>query len=358
MRSSKKKICSALILVTAFALIAAQIPIGHSADLGTSEKGLKFLSDVVGLDLSSYTVKGGVVDPNLPKAFGAEDVKYSLESEDSRLDVIFSLNEGAYLWCKLYPINGTPHFVEPFTDIINSTKSFLARYAEYSGASHVQSLSDMLTPGDLKPMSTAVGDVRTDVSQDSAISWMNAVNGITNNYDIVSITIRNGAFVQFCDSWNLYKIGSADAKVPEEDAIGIARENAFIRTGADGSGRFTDFSIVDRSIRAELQMQLRTDGMLYPAWVVKLGLDKLYFNQVSEIDVSIWADTGEVAVVSNAGSYGGQSESSGENQPTVQPSAPQTNNNIAPTSIYLIVGIVATTLSVTTIALALKRRRK
>jgi len=361
------------VLAIGFALVTVRLPIASSSELTTTEKGLMFLADAVGLAMPSYNVEGGVIHPDGP--FGSEYVKYVLESNGSKIDVIFILKGEDYLWCSLSSHGGSPLFAQPRAgSAVDEAKSFLEKYENYSRASYVQSMRDTLdSTSELTPMSTAVGDVRFEVSTEetiTSITWMNAVNGITNTYDVVLLTLRNGTFWQFCDSWNLYKIGSADVKVGQPEAVRIAKENAYITAGSDGDIKFTNFSIVDWSIRAELKMQPRKDGKLYPNWAILFGLDKVYFGGVTGIQVSLWADTGGVEYVGNLGSYG--TTSTGENATTPPEQSPSQSsppsssppvstppeNNSTPTSTYVVATLASIAAATAVAAVVLKKRSR
>jgi len=361
-----------IIIVIVIALVLIQVPRAYTAEATKPEKALTFLTDVVGLNLASYNAKLVGVMENGP--FNSTVVKYTLESNESKLDVLYLSTGNVYVWCKLTPLKGAPLFAQPATTTIDGAKSILERYQTYAGASYLQEMRNSLdTMSVLEPKTTTMGDIRLETSilegGKESIQWMNAVNGITNTYDIVALTLRNGTFEQFCDSWNLYKIGAADVKVDQEEAIRIAKENAYIRSGPNGDVKFTNFTIVDLSVRAELKMQPRTDGMLYPNWLVLFGLDKVYFNQVTGIQVSIWGDNGEVGYVGNLGGYGAApsdqipaapspTEQSQPQLPSSEPSAPTENNN-PPTTTYIIAAATASiTLAAATTAVILKKRKK
>jgi len=270
------------------------------------------------------------------------------------------------------------------------------------------------TVTEFTPITEEVGDVRLEITIDEdmeKIKWMNAVNGITNTYNVVTVRFRNGAFELFVDNWNRYRIGSAEVNVDREEAIRIAKEEAQknIRA-AVGDEAASTFTFVYES--ALLNMQPRKDA-LYPHWEIHLTLNKMVLDYGAAFNVLVWADTGEISYIVYSGSYGGAPQS-GENpetstepdQPQSQlpplsspsliptendtddydvvsqseenpetstepdesqshsstlssPSATSSENNInPPTNTYLIAGTAATTIAVAVVAVALKKRRK
>lgn len=131
---------------------------------------------------------------------------------------------------------------------------------------------------------------------------MNTVNGITNNYNVMVLTFRDGDFEFFADEWNQYSIGSANIKVSQERAIEIAKERAQNRISEDvGKEAVLDYTFV--SEHAFLTMQPR-ENVLIPHWEVLLGLDKLVLTYGAAFRVSVWADTGEIPYITYSGSYG------------------------------------------------------
>jgi hypothetical protein len=356
-----KKIKVAIIFIVIFLqLFIAQIPVVNSLETAKESASI-FLSDVVGLDMRCYNTTVGTIVEDGPYGSG---LKYRLVSNESSLEAIFMIKGNVYIFCTLYQLKGSPILTKVSSSSIKEeTEDLLRRYENSFSATHVENiLTGLEDTQDLKTGTTIIGNSKletivsssADDKEDFAkMTWSRTVNGINNTFDIMSITFQKGGLKQFCDSWNIYDIGSDEIKVNQEEAIRIAKDNAFIHSGTSGE-EFKNFTVVEKSITATLEMSPRNDSLLYPMWGIVLGLDKVYFNQVTQIGVSIWADTGEIAGISSGGGYGGQSNG---NQPTTQPSS-QTSNNNAQNSLYLIAGAVATALIMSTIGLALKRRKK
>ena len=362
MRFSLERFGAVLVLALFLGLLVAPMPRTYSVEMSVDEKVLAFLRDVVRLDVAKYKIKllrAGVPippDPN-PEMYSWD---YTLTSDESVLEVVCEFKDGALVWCKLYPLKGSPIFTQPFTNALDEAKGFLERYQAYSGVSHIQQLRSMLdTISELTPMTKALGDVRLEIRIDKdwiLIQWMNAVNGITNTYNIVGLTFRNGAFELFCDLWNRYTIGSAEVKVGMEEAIRIAKEKALNcikeAVGEEAASSFTFISEY-----AFLTMQQR-DNALYPNWEVLLELNKMVLSQGKAFRVLLWADTGEVAYIVYSGSYGAppSSENPPETPPTETPPTPppqdsstnKTSPNPNPTLILIAIPIIlATTIGIT-----------
>ena len=357
----------ALVLSMVLALLLAQVPRAYSAESTAPENALLFLADVVRLDMTKYDAKLEKVS-SLPSGVGASDLvflKYTLTSVGSKIEVICHVRNNMISWCKLYPLKGSPLFAQPATNALDAAKSFLDRYQTYSGLSHVQPMRSVLdTVSELKPMTKAVDDVRLEITTDEdreSIQWMNAVNGITNTYNVAVLSFRNGAFEFFCDEWNRYRIGSADVKVDREEAIRIAKEHAQNRIRADvGDEAALSYTFV--SEHALLTMQPR-ENALYPHWEVLLALNKMVPSYGATFRVSVWADTGEVPYITYSGSYGGTPQS--EEKPAPSPAPDQSQSHPSPSSPQsstssenLIAGTAAIAIAITIVVVAMKRRSK
>ena len=283
----------------------------YSAELSAPEKALTFLNDVVRLDMTKYNARLVTVSdfPSDLDGLAEERVKYTLESAGSKLDVTCRFRNNALVYCKLYPIEGSPLFAQPSTNILDAARSLLDRYQTYSGASYLQEMRDMLdTVTELKPMTTTSGNVKLKISIGdwTYIDWIYTVNGIDFDRNRIHFSFLNGAFNSFRDDWDLYKIGSTDGNVSEEEAIRIARENAKNFTLKIWQNEWieVEFDIVDEPVEAEFSTQPREPDTLYPLWDIQLYFDKSYYGW-NGIKVRMWADTGEVISVTATGGGGG-----------------------------------------------------
>ncbi len=352
------------LLIVTIGVHGSLVSSAYSAELTVPEKTMSFLTDVVRLDMTKYnvTLLGVVgIPPGENREMNAWD--YTLTSDESKLDVTCMFKDNALVWCKLYPLEGSPLFTQPFTNVLDEAKSLLNRYQTYSGVSHIQPMRDMLdTVIGLTPMTEAVGDVRLEIRIDEvrkSIRWMNAVNGITNTYNVVTLRFRNGAFEFFCDFWNRYPIGNAVVNISKEEAIHIAREEAQNRIrAAVGDETASSFTFV--SEYAYLTMQPR-EKALYPHWEVLLELNKMVLGRGHAFRVSVWADTGEVPYITYSGGYGSapQSEEPPITTPTEPPTEPPPEDStdqtgLDPTLLLIAVPVVLAII----LGIAFYRRRK
>jgi hypothetical protein len=105
-------------------------PSSQISDNSQTEKVLQFLEDVVGLDVSKYNKELLGTSAMYPDWLGGltlQEGKIVLESETSKLDVLFKLRNDILAWCLVRQTEGTPHYSEPVT-----VDGFLEIYQSYS----------------------------------------------------------------------------------------------------------------------------------------------------------------------------------------------------------------------------------
>ena len=348
---------SGVVLVLA---IASMLLLGTnvcSAQTPITVDVVPFLRDVAGLDVAIYDVEKGPVFGPVP---GVDPdlviTKYTLVAKGSRIETICHLKNNVVVWCKLYPIEGFPVFAQALPNSIDVAKNILEKYEEYSGVSHLQPMRNMLnTINDLMPMTKIANDITLETTNREGretINWMRTVNGITNTYDAVVLSLRNGMFEFFCDEWNRCSIGNTDVRIEQEQAILTAKSQAQNRIRQDvGVSEASTYAFV--SEHALLTMQPR-GNMLYPHWEILLGLDKSVLSYGSALRILVWADTGEVSYITYSGSYGVPS-----NQSSAPSSSTASNDNFDQSfSVYLIAGTIATATLFAIAIVAVKKRRK
>ncbi len=332
-----------------FSLVFMQVP--EVAATETSEEGLSFLRNVARLDMDKYTVMG---NSGGDLSLGMQSISYTLVSGESSLSVLYTVDKG-YIVFIFYPEQGMPLFVDTEDNVVEEAKSILERYEANYNVSYVQEMRSSLDMfaslgNSLINVTRVMGDITMEVSvtvtsgmsKIEQITWSRAVNGIYNRHDLVSLRFRNGVLNLFCDSWNRYEIGSASVNVNEAQAISIAQEEAKKTWWTSGNVTVSNVKVVDESILTELYFAPREEK-LYPFWVIRMGLDKVYPGGVTSLTVVIRADTGQPE---------GTSANSGYGDGSTQQSTPQ--DMLLP----IIAAVSATLLTTIVLALLVARRRK
>lgn len=200
-----KKLCSALVLVVVLAVLFAYLPAVYLAESSDADEVLVFLEEVVRIDVAEYDVTQLGTSVTYPDWLdGLEQVtgKYMLESETSRIDVLFKFRNNTLSWCLMRILEGSPHYTESqSTDIRGLATSFLQKYQEYSGDSELEVMRSLLDVVDVTGNSTtAVGSMELTVSVDSFSScfdWRCTLDGV--DCGGVDVSFRNGHFYAFGD---------------------------------------------------------------------------------------------------------------------------------------------------------------
>jgi hypothetical protein len=311
MKSSLKKCQIAVLLVVVLALLLVQVPNVYSVEFNAPEKALTFLRDVVKLDMSKYDAKliSHIDIPSDLVASATEEVKYNLESAESKIEVFCTFTNSALRSCNLYMLEGSPLHEKPSANVLEAVKGFLQRYQIYSGAEYIQEMRDVLdTIDEIKPMTKTSGNLKLEISINkhwTYIDWLFTFNGIDVKGKKVGFVFENGYLTGFMDQLDLLNVGSTDVNVSEEEAIRIARERAENFTLKIWQNEWieVEFDLVNEPLVTEFSMQTREPETLYPLWDVQLYFDKDYYGWTG-IKVRIWADTAEVVSVTATGGLG------------------------------------------------------
>lgn len=301
----------AVLLVVVLALLLVQVSNVNWAEFTAPEKTLAFLRDVVKLDMAKYDAKL-ISHMNLSSDLSAsatEEVKYTLESAESKIEVFCTFTNSALRSCNLYMLEGSPLYEKPSANVLEAAKGLLQRYQTYSGAEYIQEMRDVLdTVAGIEPMTKTSGNLKLEISINkdwTYIDWLFTFNGIDVKGKKVGFVFEKGYLTGFMDQLGLLKVGSTDVNVSEEEAIGIARERAENFTLKIWQNEWieVEFDLVDEPLVTEFSMQTREPETLYPLWDVQLYFDKDYYGWTG-IKVRMWADTAEVVSVTATGGLG------------------------------------------------------
>ncbi|MEM3378196.1 MAG: hypothetical protein QXV09_00255 [Candidatus Bathyarchaeia archaeon] len=274
------------------------------------------MTNVIQLDLTKYNMTLKYHEVLYPAEFGGiaqEEVRYILKTNGSELDVTFVYRNAILAFVTIYiePVGSAVHYIQPKpTNLITAAKDIVERYHEYTGSSRYKEMANMLNQvGNVENTTVAVSNLKLKIyaeGQITAFQWLYMFNGLEKPG--LELVFRNGQIETFNDQWNLFKVGSTTIKVSQEEAIGIAREQAknfSWKVGLDAdAAEVKEFTVLEAPVKAELSMQAREPLTLYPFWRITLYLDKTYPGGVIGIVVGVWADTGEVRYI-EALSYGG-----------------------------------------------------
>jgi len=205
-----KRLCLLLVLVVVSAVLFAYLPAVHVAETSDSDEVLVFLEEVVRIDVAKYDVTllgTSVTHPDWLAGLAQVTGKYSLESETSKLDVLFKFRNGTLYWCLMRVVEGSPHYLDvPSGNIRDLADGFLQNYQDYSGDSELGSMRNMLDVVDASENSTAtVDNLKLTVSVtsfSSSFDWRCTLDG--TDCGGVDISFHNGHFYAFGDDRSYY----------------------------------------------------------------------------------------------------------------------------------------------------------
>jgi len=214
MRRITKKLCLPLILIVVLALCFAQLYTGCIGENSATDEVLVFLEEVVSLDVAEYDVTllgTSVTYPDWLAGLAQLTGKYTLESETSKIDVLFKFRNSTLSWCLVRIVEGSPQYTESQSTYLRDlANSFLQKYQAYSGDSDLEAMRNMLDLVDVTENSTkTVDNLKLTVSIDSFSScfdWRYTFNG--TDCSGVDVSFRNGHFYAFGDDRSYYQIGS------------------------------------------------------------------------------------------------------------------------------------------------------
>ncbi len=289
-------------------LIQTQIPVVNAI---TKDRALDFIENVLPLDISKYNVtliQDEVSSPFQPDDPTIEIMDYVLESSESKLDVSCAFTNDVLTGCILSVANGSVLPVQTSSNLIDTARLFLVKYQAFTGDNLTEMMNTLSLTDGTKSLTVISGNVKLNLQNvdigneeiDTIFCWLYTFNGV--DYTALGVTFRNGVFYALRDDRSLYKIGNTDVNITKEQAIDIAMK--YVQnysytgvTGSDENPQYVEiggFNITKENITAELNTYPRESSTLYPYWSVQLPLTETYPGNIWALQVSIWADSGEV----------------------------------------------------------------
>lgn len=206
-----KKVCLFLILIVISAALFVYLPAAYLTENSNSDQVLLFLEEVVRIDVSKYDVTmlgTSVTHPDWLDGLAQVTGKYTLESETSKLDVLFKFRNGTLSWCLMRVIEGSPHYLDVQSgNIREAADDFLERYQGYLGDSELEEMRNILDGEVADNSTTIVGNLKFTMSVTSFSSyfdWRYTIEGI--DCGGVDVSFHNGHFYAFGDDRQYYSI--------------------------------------------------------------------------------------------------------------------------------------------------------
>jgi hypothetical protein len=274
-----------------------------------TDKVLRFLRDVVKLDMTKYkatmlsdTVEyrselGGVVE---------ELVKYTLTSNESRVDVALRFRNSHFSRFQLYIDEGKPQYSQiPPSDNVAAINAVLERYEAYTSDSYLEDMRTLLSSvSGTENNETTLDHTRLVflTSGDSVrIMLLYTENGVDFAPKSLSFVFENDILIEILDGWYLFTVENTQVNISSEQAVGIARNAAANFKWIANSQEISNFTVLQQPVSVMFHPSPREGGLaLVPYWSVTLYLDKVYPVGVNSINVGVWADTGDIAQISTS----------------------------------------------------------
>lgn len=378
---SKKNFYALLILVQFVGCLISGFPLVMGQDIEKlEEKAWLFINNVLTLDVKKYNVSARPLFPPTELGFRPiVDLTYTFRSAESEIVVNPIFEGGNIASCFIYFNAGTPFFTEKMPeDALEKARLILDRYKRWFEAKHVENMLRMLSDVEKIENYTKIKEnmefiienytkiegnmkfmILRETNKNTGVTIIHIrgnhwENGIEFKRKTTGITFGPRDWV-FVDTWNLYKVGSAELRVSMEDAVRMAKEAVknFTYTAADYEGKTVvvgNFTVLDKPLYVDLGTDSRGKDyyMLYPFWEVYLCLDKMYLGGVTGLRVLIWADTGEMAGIYPTGGFAAP-PTEGTNKET----SPQQGEGIAQ-----IIAVAATAITATFLAAVITKKRR
>jgi len=288
---------TAILLITSIALFVTfsnELPTASPVSV-TQKKGLTFIENVLPLDISQYNI---TLNQSRTEGYAIEIEQYTLESDESTLDVICSFENGILKICLVYAKNGSVISDRPYASINDAITSFLMKYQNYTHIDSTEMINMLSNVDPTKNTEITAGNLKLTISngefpkgtKTTSFNWKYVYNNC--EYTGLNINFDNGTFAGLSDTRSLYTIGNTTVNVSMRQAIDAAMkyiENYSYKIAEDVW--ISDFNVTGTS--AGLFSTVREPYVLYPYWQVKLFLDKTYPGSVDGLLVFIWADSGE-----------------------------------------------------------------
>jgi hypothetical protein len=270
----------------------------------SSDQAIRFLRDVIELDLTKYdaTVLSNNVDH--PPEFGGEVaeqiLRYSLTSSESKMEVVFRFRNNILSNYQMLLLDGSPIYSgpQPFT-VLDSAKWLLHKLMSYENAPYFDEMNNMLYSFDeANIIEMTQGNMKFNLSiigSNAEIEWVYTENGIDFTQKGLKLYFENQALKELDDGYFLFTIGSTKVSFSDQEAIQIARDAVKdFRWTANGQ-LVSGYSVLQQPVSAVFRPIPREDPLaLVPCWYVTLYLDNVYPNGVTRLAVTVWADTGTV----------------------------------------------------------------
>ncbi|MCW3996348.1 MAG: winged helix-turn-helix domain-containing protein [Candidatus Bathyarchaeota archaeon] len=273
--------------------------------IGTS-KIAHILRNVTLIDTTKYkiTLLSNTMEYRNDFSVTEENLKYSLNSLESNLDVDFRFRANHFSRYELHMIESQPIFVlTPPSSVIENAEGILKRYKAYSGDAYLDGMLNLLTQvNNTQDQSIAKDNIKLQITNTGTNTveflWMYTENGVDFNAKSLRMTFQRNILIEMSDGYFLFTIANTKVNVNQEQAIQIARDYAKKLTWNIDGKQVTGFDTLETPVSVQFVPHPRGNSVaLVPYWYIILRLDKFYSGGINAVSIGLYADTGEVVDV-------------------------------------------------------------
>jgi len=273
----------------------------------SAERALSVIRDIAQIDTSKYETTllradtderadlGGVVE---------EILHYSLETTESKIDLILRFRNDHFSLFQLSLIEGIPAFAPIYlqtqpSNILESAKGVLERYKSISNDPYLQDMITLLASTTEIDGEQTLGNVKlkvTNYEDNSEVLLMYTENGYDYSAKRILLKFQENVLQDLTDDWSLYTVNNPEINISRDEAIQLARNAAETFEWTANGEQVTEFNVLADPVSAVFFPKPRTEDSLnlIPYWFVTLYLDTEYPEGINSITMGLWADTGEV----------------------------------------------------------------
>jgi hypothetical protein len=333
MWNAKKILALALVLIILAVTIFVASTFGGASsesELTTLDMTKQFLSEVVGIDMSKYSL------PSPPSGYEKLNItaapypaiseianketygpSFDFVSSEGSLHGLTFFRYGHLAAVNLYDQNRL-YYESPAIGVKDQASSILQRYQVFftkiyhADASFLTPMQNILkTVNELSVTNTTYDGINFQVSVNQGrtrIQWIYTDDNITAELKRVELNFEENVFTSLSDTWSLYKI-SPMSGISIDAALEIAREAAqnvelhVTNEGVEQTFNVPDLSNATYEYRFSMtpyqtgsppSNSFREPATLYPYWQFTFYFNKCV-GRYSAVEVGLWGDTKDIS---------------------------------------------------------------
>ena len=305
-----KSLSKAIVFIFVFSAILmplAQLPFVKPETSSIADLTLAYIKDVLPIDTNAYNITQTDLQ--------SDQADYSFSQGGTTTFSIFcAFDNNQVIQVGVQP-QGAPIVSDrQYTDKVDAVRRILRGLQSFSGFDSTEMLGLL---GMIKPQAgvSGVWDVTSSNNARLTINFVKfAYTNIESDsfgfgyrtsgggYWTFSVVFSNGFFsdIQDLRMRDNYVYDNATVAVTKEQAINTALSSVSNYSYVASDGRtVSGFSVSAENTTANLLKTVKAEYQLHPCWTVVLNLSQTYPDNVSQLFVNLWADTGQVFAVGN-----------------------------------------------------------